>query len=500
LLTSGSWSVAHLGFLVAPTVELKLVFYHVGLFIGLSTVGPWLYFCSAYTGRSLHASPPIRQAAIGVFALISLVKVTNPAHQLYFRPEVMLQPFPHISIDSQPLHWLAMGLAYALAMVGYFMLFELFRQVGHDTTPLLGLVGLTALPILLDALALESSWLINITYEPLGVAAFAVGALFLFLDDFRTVQLTGEQDAPVIVLDDRGGIRDFNQQVKELFPQVAVDMPVEELLPGIESHIETADSGAIYEDDTPEGTRYYQLTVRSFSTDRSRLGSSITFTDVTEREEYRRELERQNDRLDQFASMVSHDLRNPLTVAKGRVEHLREERDDEHLRAVSRAHDRMEALVSDVLSLARQGEPIGDREQVRLSTVGTESWQTVASDTGTLTIDRDGVFAADRTRLQQLLENLFRNALEHGSETVTVRVGLTDSDDGFYVADDGAGIPTDDREAVLESGFTTSADGTGLGLAIVEEVASAHDWTIVVTSSVDGGAQFEIRGIDVQTD
>lgn len=494
LVTSGGWSVAHLGFLLAPSVELKLVFYHAGLLVGLSTVGPWLYFCSAYTGRNLHKSASIRRAAIAVFLIISLVKVTNPLHQRYFQPEVLVTPFPHLSILSQELHWLAMGLAYALAVIGYFMLFELFRQVGHDTTPLLGLIGLTGLPIVLDALAVVSPTIINITYEPLGVAAFAVGVLFVFIDDFQTVQLTGQQDDPVLVLDDEYRVRDFNTKSKELFPELEVNEDIETVVPEIAEYID-GEENTIFELETAGGVKYYHLGIRPFTTNRSRLGTSVAFTDVTEREEYRRELERQNERLEQFASMVSHDLRNPLNVAQGRVDYLQGEDDNEHLAATGRALDRMEGLIEDVLALARQGQPIAERERVTLSAVAEDAWAVVESDTATLTIDSDETFIADTTRLQQLLENLFRNAIEHGGTDVEISVGTINDGSGFFIADNGAGIPVQDRKKVLESGYSTASEGTGLGLSIVSEIVAAHDWQIDVTSSETGGARFEIAGV-----
>jgi len=216
---------------------------------------------------------------------------------------------------------------------------------------------------------------------------------------------------------------------------------------------------------------------------------------VTEREEYRRELERQNERLEQFASMVSHDLRNPLNVAQGRVDYLQGEDDNEHLAATGRALDRMEGLIEDVLALARQGQPIAEREHVTLSAVAEDAWAVVESDTATLTIDSDGTFIADATRLQQLLENLFRNAIEHGGTDVEISVGTINDGSGFFIADNGAGIPVQDRKKVLESGYSTASEGTGLGLSIVSEIVAAHDWQIDVTSSETGGARFEIAGV-----
>ncbi|MFB6271074.1 MAG: sensor histidine kinase, partial [Halobacterium sp.] len=101
------------------------------------------------------------------------------------------------------------------------------------------------------------------------------------------------------------------------------------------------------------------------------------------------------------------------------------------------------------------------------------------------------------------------DAVEHGSRaedsqddedvpgraaSVTVTVGDAGSD-GFYVADDGPGIPESERDAVFEGGYTTAEDGTGFGLAIVEDIVEAHGWTVDVTASEDGGARFDVRGV-----
>jgi len=86
--------------------------------------------------------------------------------------------------------------------------------------------------------------------------------------------------------------------------------------------------------------------------------------------------------------------------------------------------------------------------------------------------------------------------VEHGGEAVHVTVGDLAERTGFYVADDGPGIRADDPEAVFESGYSTQGGGAGLGLAIVESVADDHDWAVTVTESADGGARFEVSGVD----
>jgi PAS domain S-box-containing protein len=237
----------------------------------------------------------------------------------------------------------------------------------------------------------------------------------------------------------------------------------------------------------------FSTTVISYQGDPAVLAS---IRDITERKERERELERQNERLDQFASVVSHDLRSPLNVAKGSLDLAAATGEDEHFERASEALDRMETLVADVLELARQGQLVDETERVALSDVVRRAWGSVNAPDATLEADTgDAAVAADAGRLQELFENLFRNAVEHGGEDVTVTV--TALDDGFAVADDGPGLPADAREDVFERGYTSTDDGTGFGLAIVREIAQAHDWSVAaVPSDDDRGARFEVTGVD----
>ncbi|HMB49276.1 MAG TPA: HAMP domain-containing sensor histidine kinase, partial [Natronoarchaeum rubrum] len=209
------------------------------------------------------------------------------------------------------------------------------------------------------------------------------------------------------------------------------------------------------------------------------------------------QLEQTNERLEQFASVVSHDIRNPLTVAMGHLEVARErsDGDDDQLAEVEQSLERIDALIDDLLTLAQQGDSVGDVETIALDAVARDAWET--ADTADASVELDGAptLQADESRLRQLLENLFRNAVEHGPDDVTVRMGALPDDEGFFVEDDGPGIPPEEREAVFEQGHTTAPDGTGFGLAIVEQIVDAHDWTINVAESEDGGARFEIDGV-----
>jgi PAS domain S-box-containing protein len=228
-----------------------------------------------------------------------------------------------------------------------------------------------------------------------------------------------------------------------------------------------------------------------------------------EHREATRALERQNERLEEFTSVVSHDVQNPLNVAQGRLQMAREDCDSEHLDDVADALDRIEALVTDLLELARHGDAATDPDAVDLGAVLEECWGIVETSHATLANRSDRTVRADENQLKQLLENLLGNAVEHGSTSppsqaqedaiahnepgVTITVG--DLADGFYVEDDGSGIPTEERDAVFEAGYTRSADGTGFGLDIVQQVAENHGWTVTLTESDAGGARFEFTGV-----
>ena len=216
--------------------------------------------------------------------------------------------------------------------------------------------------------------------------------------------------------------------------------------------------------------------------------------DITERKERERELERQNERLDQFAGVVSHDLRSPLNVAEGSLDLARETGDPEHFDRAADALDRMQTLVEDVLALARQGRLVDETEPVALADVAAEAWDSVGAPDASVDYDVDGErVEADRGRLLELLENLFRNAVDHGGDTVTITVSTLP--DGFAVEDDGPGIPDGAADNVFERGFTSTEDGTGFGLAIVREIAEAHDWTVAAVSADEArGARFEVTG------
>ncbi|MFB6171810.1 MAG: PAS domain-containing protein [Haloarculaceae archaeon] len=319
-----------------------------------------------------------------------------------------------------------------------------------------------------------------------GVYTLDASGRFTFVND-AFVDLAGVDRADLL-----------GEHVSLLLPEPQVEagrQRIADLLSG-------AREAVSFEMTTPDASgdpRTYDVEVTALPADEGEFRGTIgVVRDVTERKARERELERQNERLAEFASIASHDLRSPLTVAQGYLDLARDSGDPADFDRIERAHDRMAALIDDLLTLARDGQRVEQPRLVTLAPACEAAWTTVDSGEASLSLALgDAAVEADPDRLRSLLENLLSNAVAHGAgadgRPATIEVGALDGGAGFYVADDGPGIPALDRSRVFERGFTTSDDGTGFGLAIVEQVAEAHGWSVTASESAAGGARFEVR-------
>lgn len=214
--------------------------------------------------------------------------------------------------------------------------------------------------------------------------------------------------------------------------------------------------------------------------------------------ERERELTHENQRLDEFASVVSHDLTGLLNAAQGRLNMALEDPSDRsQLTEVDYILSRIQSTVEESVELARKGEAVGETETVYLPKIARQAWRGIETEGAELDIKaRSYSFQADKDRLYHVFENIYRNAVDHAGGEPTISVGTLRSRSGFFIEDDGQGIPERDLDSVFDPGFTTSQEGTGLGLAIAYRIAEAHGWNIDVMNGSSGGARFEITGID----
>lgn len=289
LATTGIWALLKTAYFLFSG-SLSEAAYSIGLVSGFATVWAWLYFCSAYTCREYHHNDTLRKLGAGVFLSVVAVKLTNPIHGLYFTTQKMTMPFPHLAIEHGVFHWAATGLSYILAAVGLFMLFEFYYQSGYSNKPLVGLTILLGIPVMLDIVALLTPRLINVIYAPLGVAAFAVGALFVFRQRFAAVGTTVDDDAVAVFVDGSGTIQEYTASAVDTFPELsgAVGEPLSETLPSITAALEEPEDNKrrsepdggkrVVERKSNDESQYFVISTRSTTTGEA-AGQVITLSD-----------------------------------------------------------------------------------------------------------------------------------------------------------------------------------------------------------------------------
>lgn len=237
--------------------------------------------------------------------------------------------------------------------------------------------------------------------------------------------------------------------------------------------------------------------VDAFDSDDERIASILASNAETalDRLEYEQELERQNERLERYASVAAHDLRNPVNTATFTLSKLKEQCDNEYVSELEMTLERMETIIDYTLELAREGKTVTEMEKVAVASLARECWWMIDANEADLEISESFSIQADPKRLKHAFENLFTNAVEHGGSDVTVRVGPS-SDRRFFVEDDGQGLPEYESADVFEAGYSSQEDGTGFGLTIVQEIAHAHGWDVDIMESESGGVRFEFSGVE----
>ena len=545
MLAIATWNATQFLATVTPNVTWSIYWARLH-FVGLTLVVPAIFaLVLEYAGRDDLLTRRTVALLLVEPVVVNVLLWTSEYDDLFFRyAPVDAQPTAGqavgglaatgvVPVDPGPLFWAHAAYAWLLAFVSLLLVGWLaVRRRDIYRGQLLLLAGGIVVP-------LTGSVVDNVGLSPVRLTepGFVVSACLLTVavTRFDFVDLTpvaratvlSELSSAILVVDRDERITDCNPAARRMF---ALDDDVigtglgaafghvPDVYERYASMREGEETVAV---DTAVGTRHFRVQVSPLTDRRERyLGRVFLVDDVTDDYERRVQLERQNEQLDRFASVVSHDLRNPLQVADGHVQLAYDADDDtDHLDEIARSHDRMATIIDDVLTMARQGQTIEETEPTDLAAVADAAWAAVDTDGGTLENDLHGVVESDESRLQQAFENLFRNALVHGQERaategtprsdgggVTVHAGhieadgsgvIDPADRGFFVADDGPGIPPEKRDQVFEAGYTESEDGTGLGLSIVTSIVDAHGWTLDVTESEDGGARFEITGVDV---
>jgi signal transduction histidine kinase len=501
LATSGGWAISHAALLVVPSIGLKTAVYLVGLILGYSTVFAWLYFCSAYTGRTYHRQTAYRRAAVVLYLAVVAVKVTNPVHNLYFTTAVVAEPFSHLAIRQGLFHWIVTGLSYLLAGIGIFALFETFGESEYDATPLAGLVGLAGLPVVLDIVGYATPLLLDMIHAPLGVAAFTLGVLFVFEDRFFAVQLTGGVEGPTVFLDDDRRIREFNHAARRLFPALddAVREPVD-AVPALAAALD-GDGEVVSLDVDVDGEgeserRHYVVSENTFEVGQGSLGRIVVLSDVTRIERQRQELERHNTQLKDLSAGMRHELRNAVTIVRGNVQWAMAQLADgdidqarDALRTATGATDRTTRLMNDFATLAQYGRTMTDSEPTGVRTTAESAWSTADAGTSdaTLTVDGDGTVEADPARFELLFVRAFEFLLDDDASRVIVDC----RDDGVTITGDGEPIRGDPaRYFDYDDAVANATSGTALPM--VRTLAQVHGWHAAIDPDYRSGVRIVV--------
>lgn len=513
--------------LLAPSQSMAALFYgiHNVSIAAINVV--WLFFTLTYTNRTKWLSRSVVGVVVTYFVVATTLQVTNGMHRAVWHSyRVVTDPFPYVE-GAPTLLFVVLTTGVVLlylagiAVLAYHFLFGPSQSrrrtaslaVGF-TIPLVIILGwgLGAVPGPLDG-----AFVIGSTVS-LSFVAWAVFRHQLFdVVPLARERVFEELDEIVLVVDRDHHLLDYNHSARRTFPELlgATGSPLAEVLPHlVDDDGSFTASFTTYENGTLDE---YAVATSPLTVDTTVRGYGIVIRNVTERQQHVRDLEQQTVQLERFASTLSHDLRNPLNVAQGWIDVTIESGELQHLERSQSALDRMDQIIEDLLTLAREGRAIDDHElaHVRIVDVFEDAWETTKTTGATyeLELDADVVVYADETRLRNVFENLVRNsvehgvtsnrtqssdAVEHGDDTVTVTLGRLSN--GFYIEDDGSGIPTGQHERVFDYEYTTAETGTGLGLAIVASIASAHGWTVTMRNGPDGGARISFTDVEIETD
>jgi len=499
-----AWSVTLVGVVVAPDALRPTLFLLAWVFQWGGLVA-WLLFLSEYAGEARWRDRRVRLGLGATLSVAVAAIATTRSHGLVFT-DLGVSPAGHVVFERGVGYVLLAVPATLLLAAVLVLLVRLTLRSRRESRRQSSLLGVAvAVPVGLWLLRLTAvlgpGWLSYLAVGnavQMGLVAVGLygGRLLRVTPVTRSAVLSALPD-PIVVVDD-GRVVDYNEAAREVFPTVESGEPLATVAPALTAdESEPPPAGLVDRvEPTVDGRR------RSLVVSHTTVGEDaavVALRDVTAAESYAADLERQTEQLDRFTSVVSHDLRNPISVVQGYVEVARAETDDDEVASfLAKAEDatrRMTEIVDDALTLASEGEVVEETEPVPVAEVARDAWQTVDTRGATLRTPTDRVVAADPGRLRSAFENLFRNAVEHGTEeptTLTVTVETTPG--GFAVADDGTGVDAD-GDTVFREGYSTGDDGTGLGLSIVRSVARAHGGDVRLG---DGdGARFEFTGFRV---
>ena len=504
LLTVGVWSALQTGVLLAGTESVAVTLYTLELLVGFATVGPWLYFASAYAGRDYHRRPLYRRLAVAVYLLIAGLKLTNPIHGWYYSTSFQAEPVRRLFVDHGALYWGSFVLAYVLTAIGFVLLYRLYRDTEYSSTTLIGLFAVTGVAVIPNTVSRVTTGVLPpLNYEPIGVALFALGTLYLVEDTFLAVEEGAKRSfiertaGGIVILNDDGTVREFNERAAEMFAGLAERGPGAPLSAGAPT-LTSADDGAetrlVETADASGDERVYCVTEQSLGIGGESFGRALLVQDMTAIERQRERLGRHEAQLGDMAGAIAHELRNSVTVADGYLDAAADQLATGDVegatKSVAVADERVariSRIVEDLYTLVEYTRDGGDVRLVDLRTAVLDAADSSAVDVD-VSVEGDHEVEAGPTRLKQLFKNAFRFAGYNEASEVTVRVDR----DGFAIEDDGRYGAAGRADLLFEYESAEPTAEAGMSLPNVRALARVEGWAIEPDAAYEDGLRYRI--------
>lgn len=508
-----AWTITEVLKLLATAPASKYALSLLANLLALAAIGVVGYFATVYTGRS--TSPRKPQNACFLLWLGTGVTgiLTQPVLGLQYQSvDYVADPFAYLAIEPGPLYGLNVTATVVVLLVCIGYLARLFASSSHRPAGSVLLLGVAAalsvLPNLVSSFNLVPL-LMGYDYTVFGTVPFTVvlGYVVFFrgerdLAPIARNELVDELDDALFGLDDTGRIIDINAAARSLLPDdidAAIGYRLADVCPELAAEITLpsdpeADATATYTTVVDGSRTHYSVSVSPIEERGTVAGYSLILRNVTAAESTRRELQRQNEQLESFATTVAHDLRNPLQVADGTTALLRSELPESHpadqyLSRVDNAVSQMDTVLSELQMLARHAQSVTETQTVSIGETVARVREQV--EDLSVTVSPDGTIEAEPTRLESILESLFRHSAAHGGSRVTV--GVTDG--GFTYEDDGLRVPATEPADIFAYDTTSTTDSAGLGLKIVRTEAEAQGWSVTLEPMAEG-TRFVVSGAD----
>jgi PAS domain S-box-containing protein len=311
LVTNGLWLTFQALGLLTTDGSLSGALYIGGLIWGLTGVGAWMYFISAFTGRSYHHNQRYRRLAVGVYVGLVTVKLTNPLYGLYVQTQVLSEPYPHLVVEPQLFYWVSFTLTYALVAISFYWLLDTFRDSPQPTLGLGALAVLSLVPIV-PRVAIEAlptgvipPVLLGVSFEPIGVTAFTLGVLIFVEDTFRRLERSARSEVfkqatnAVFVYDIHGELVETNRQAERLRSTLDIGCQTIESFTQTFKPADGDDTSSVVPLETDGSTRYFDITVNPMTVGAESVGTVAGVQDITERRKRKRNLELKERAMDE---------------------------------------------------------------------------------------------------------------------------------------------------------------------------------------------------------